>query len=474
MKKMKRFASLALALVMTLAMMAPVFATGSDGTITIADPIPGKTYEVYKVFDLVYEGENYSYTLPSDAPWMDVVEQYFTVTPQAANPAVSNAVVKDGFSAAAFAAALKGATNKPTPVMSWTAETETPASHDFETGELGYYFVTSDAGSLCNLTNTNPTATIYDKNDKPTIDKTVDDADRAVYVGQKLTYTVTGKVPSTTGYDKYVYKVTDRMSEGLTFNEDVVVTIGGTSVEASAWVEYADNGFTLTIPVMDYQANVGAEIEIVYTATVNDRAIVNNTEKNKVMLEYSNDPNMSDKTGETPPIEIPVYVAKIIIDKVVGNNGNPEDLSGDKLNGAVFVLQNKGGAYYKYGMNPDNKYEVTWVDDVADATPVTTGDKNGVSGYAEFPGLGNGVYKLIETEAPNGFNLMTEPVEVVIKGPADDTVTEIVITKTIANFTGSVLPSTGGIGTTIFYVVGGILVAGAAILLVTRKRVEER
>ena len=96
----------------------------------------------------------------------------------------------------------------------------------FENLALGYYFVTSGLGSVCNLTTTDPQATIYDKNDKPVIEKTADTT--TADVGQTINYTINGKVPSLTGYKSYTYKVTDNMSEGLTFNKDVVVKFGDT------------------------------------------------------------------------------------------------------------------------------------------------------------------------------------------------------------------------------------------------------
>lgn len=468
MKNLKKLASVALALVMTMALMVPAFAAEAPGDITIAAPLAGKTYTVYKVFDLKYEGENYSYTLPSNSPWMSVIEQYFTVTAQAADSSVSNAVVKDGFSAAAFAKALNEAADKPAYTDTWTAPTEdVPESYTFKTGELGYYFVTSDAGSLCNLTNTNPTATIYDKNDLPAIDKTVNDNDGAVSVGQTLTYEITGKVPSTTGYSTYTYRVADTMSTGLTFNENVTVSIGGTAVAAetvSGWVSYANNGFVLNIPVMDYQNQVNAAIVVSYTATVNSNAVTEVENTNEATLTYSNDP--TGGTDTTPEEIVKVYVAKIVVDKVVGNNEDPTDMNGEKLNGATFVLQNEAGKYYNY-----ENGTLTWVDEVANATPKTTAEVNGTNGYAEFVGLGNGTYKLIETEAPNGYNLMTDPVTVTITGA--DSIIAATNTQPVANFTGAVLPSTGGMGTTIFYVVGGVLLVGSAILFVTKKRMGE-
>lgn len=484
MKKMKTLASLVLALVLAMALTVPAFAAGTDGNITINDPIPEKTYTVYKVFDVVYDSTktNYSYTIPSDSPWMSTVEKYFTVTAQAANPSVSNAVLKSDYKtnaqfAANFAADLYKAAAKPSVVATWTAPKDnTPKTHTFETGSLGYYFVTTDSGALCNLTNTNPTASIYDKNDKPTIDKTVDDADKVVGVGQVLTYTITGKVPSTTGYESYVYGVHDEMSAGLTFNtESIQVYIDGVELKENDdyTVNFAvrgDNGFNLNIDVMKYQNKVNAPITVTYTATVNANA-VDQVNSNKATLTYSNDP-ATDTTGETTEKTVEVFTGKVVVDKVVGNNDNPTDMSGAKLAGATFVLgrearpaDDSGDAMavgYEYYVN--NNGEISWTTEIAKATSYKTDDK----GAASFVGLENGTYFLFETAAPEGYNLMTEPTVVTITSA--DSVATASQTGSVANFTGAVLPSTGGMGTTLFYTIGGLLVVCSAILIVTKKR----
>lgn len=466
MKASKRILSLLLVLMMVLSLSVTAFAA-ETGTITVDNPVTGETYTAYKIFDVSYNNDGaYSYTIQGDSEWFDTVNAYTNGLTLTQVTGTNTYIVKttDAFSAPAFAVALKAAVAGKTGTTLAVQDGKATV-----TGlELGYYFVASTNGALCNLTTTNPSVTIHDKNDIP-FDK-VDDKE-SVDVGETVTYTITGKVPDTTGFTSYTYKFTDTMSEGLTFQKDIVVKIGDTDVTNACTITYtpsedAATGFELTIPVMNYQDKVGAAITVTYTAVVNEHAVAT-VENNKATLTYSNDPTDSSSTTTTPEDKETVYSAKIVIDKYAANTENPEDHS-TKLKDAQFVLYKEvegGKQYYKWN---DTDKKVTWVADKKDATVKTT-DENGA---ASFDGVKDGTYYLEEIAAPAGYNLLKDPVEVVVNGTtatAENTETLAPIAA-IANSTGAVLPSTGGIGTTIFYVLGGLLVAGAAILLVTKKR----
>ena len=471
MKHARKLASLLLALVMVFALATTAFAAGT-GIITVDNPITGQTYTAYKIFDVVYnEGKTaYSYTIENTSAWFGTVQTYaqkegsgLTLT-QVNGSTTYNVTTTDAFSAPGFAAALKAAvTGKTGGITLTVADGKATA-----TGlDLGYYFVTSTSGALCNLTTTNPTVTIHDKNDMP-FDKVDDKA--SAEVGETVHYTITGKVPDTTGFATYTYKITDTMSEGLTFKKDVVVKIGDTVATNACTINYTPNeesatGFELTIPVMNYQTQVGAAITVTYSAVVNEKAVAK-IENNSATLTYSNNPADSTKTTTTPADEETVYSSKIVIDKYETNK------KGTKLAGAKFVLYKEvttgeGEAavtsklYYKWNAT-DKKVE--WVENKADATPKTT-DSNGA---ASFDGLANGTYYLEETEAPAGYNKLTQPVEVTVNGGTTEAA--LSVTAEVANNTGALLPSTGGMGTTIFYVLGSILAVGAIVLLVTKKR----
>jgi len=389
--------------------------------------------------------------------------------------------------------------------------------------DLGYYMVyprgasvqSGDYTSIVSITNTAPNGKVAQKAEWPELTKVADDI--STEVGQKVTYTLGSKVPDTTGYTKYEFTFKDKTSAGLTYdgNDSVTVKIGDTELEAGTdytfgTVAEGGNDFELTINLLKNNGTTaapqwvakytyGSAITITYTATVNANA-VSVVSTNNATLTYNNNPKDSTSTGTTPPVVVKVHSAKIVIEKVDGSSSSDNRT---KLPGAKFVLRVKTvgtatddtheqdiarGKYYKYtaataasgtegeeGYVPASQASVSWVtvtDESASAlavneniTVVTT-DANG---EAKFEGLEDGTYELIEVVAPDGYNLLTDPVEVTVSG-SDTDIATLSVSKTIENNSGTVLPSTGGIGTTIFYVVGSILVVVAGVLLVTKKR----
>ena len=477
MKHARKLASLLLALVMVFALATTAFATEAGtttttGSITVDNPVAERTYTAYKIFDVVYDTNeangHYSYTITRGSEWFDTVSAYATeahgLTLTQVNGGDTYVVTTgNGFSAPDFADALKadvnGKTGRP---LSVDANSVSVSGLD-----LGYYFVASSTGALCNLTTTNPTVTIHDKNDMP-FEKKADKTN--VDVGQIVTYTIKGKVPDTTGFDKYTYEITDTMSDGLTFNRNsLAVKVGSADVTADTdkcTITYeattAPNTFKVTIKVMN--CKVGDDIVVTYNATVNEKAIAVVSE-NKAELTYSNNPTDSESKTTTPPEIVKVYSSKIVIDKYETGKETT------KLPNAQFVLYKEvtsetGTSTLYYKWNADKKVE--WVADMKDATVVKT-DENGA---ATFGGLANGDYYLVETKAPAGYNQLTEPYKVTVAGSDTDTA-KLSVTAKVANNTGALLPSTGGMGTTVFYVLGFVLVMGAVVLLVTKKRMSD-
>ncbi len=469
MKTARKIFAAVIAVALVFAFCLTAFAADGKGSITIINPKADATYTAVKIFDVTYSGDNYSYTIKSTDAAYPKVSAYaarsdsgLTLT---LNGDVYVATVDDTFSAAAFAAYLKG----------YSAELGTGTA--FVKGEdgkvkasdldLGYYFITGTSGSVCELTTAKDIA-INDKNEGQEIDKTVDDADKTVEVGQVLTYTLKSAVPSTAGYETYTYVISDTMTEGLTFNRDVKVYIGGEEATEGFVVTNNENGFAVNFDMMQLQAQAGAEIKVEYTATVNEKAIVRNEEINTATLRYSNNPSDSSATTTTTDEER-VYSYNINVDKYDTNDETK------KLEGAKFVLKDASGKFYKYDATAK---VVSWVDTQEEATEVVT-DANGA---ASFNGLVQGTYYLVETEAPAGFNKLINPITVIISKDGTSYVsdnattlnaTDLSLTAKVANSSGSILPETGGTGTMIFIIVGTLAVLCAGIFLVTNKRMSK-
>ena len=469
MKTMRKLFRVLLALAMTLALAVPAFAAETTGSITITNPQGGHTYTAYKIFDVTYSGVNHSYTIGDTDAAFSTVKKYADEPANGLNlTAVAdtgkyNVSSGAGFSAASFAQYLKTKVGSLGTGTDFTTDGNTVKASGLA---LGYYFVSSTSGTVCELA-TAKDIQIRDKNEVPEIKKDVDDNDRTVEIGQKLTYTITGKVPSTKGYDEFTYQVTDTMTEGLTFNKDVKVTIGGTDVTTDATITKNENGFVASVNMMHYQDQIDAPVVITYTATVNEKAIQSDKETNTATLKYSNDPANKDSFKESS-VEVNVFSFNIVINKYAKGNENT------KLEGAKFVLKNAENKYYKYDAATK---AVTWVDDKSAATEVST-DANGA---ARFDGLQAGTYSLEETVAPAGYNQLTKDITIVldkngsatIDGAASAPGADHSLTTGVANSTGTLLPETGGAGIVTFVTLGALAVICSGVFLVTNKRMSK-
>ena len=479
----KLFSILLVVAMLVVAMATTAFAEENPGSITIKDAVAGKTYDLYKIFDLTYAGEGeelkVAYTIAEG--WTDFFagagSGYIAASNNEAgtlNPiAIGNEtkymniteenVTEFAQDALAYAAA-KGAT------ASITAENSADVTVSNLT--LGYYLVYPQGateikdsyGSICSLTSTVPSAEVNIKATYPTITKTVDD--QTVDFGQVVHYTIKGSVPDTTGYSAYTYQVTDTLSAGLTLHEALTVKIGGTEITlADNAVVFASNGFTLTLDMTQHQANKGEAITVEYEATVNKDAVIGSEgNPNKANLTYSNDPADATSTEKTPDMEIKVYTCAVTIDKY----DMSDTTKATKLAKAKFILAKdveEEGQTVRYYLVCDNTTKaVTWTTVEGDATEVIT-DENGA---AEFKGIEKGTYYLIEVESPEGYNMLTDVVEIEVD---HETQTEnLYAVAQVGNRTGAELPETGGIGTKIFYIVGGALMLGAIVLLIAKKK----
>ena len=200
----------------------------------------------------------------------------------------------------------------------------------------------------------------------------------------------------------------------------------------------------------------GDAITVTYGLVITEGAIADGPDYNQAQLEYSNNPkNTETSTTDFDPEY--VYSSKVVVTKVDGNNETTT------LAGAKFVLK-KGDLFYKVDANG----KVTWVKNQSDATEYTTGE----NGVVEFKGLADGEYFLVETEAPLGFNKLPEPEKVSIDGNtnANKVPVAAITNKTVKNYSGAQLPSTGGFGTKLFVIIGSLLAMISGVVLVTNKR----
>ena len=466
----KLFAAL-LAAALVLAMAVPAFAVtnATKGSITISNTVKDETYTIYRMFKLdSYNAESntYSYTVESD--WEGFFKtgaggNYITLDGQN-HPTWTAADENDSTTVAAFAkAALAWAADKK---ISGTKETATGDTVTFSDLDLGYYLVDSSLGALCGLNTTNPNATIKEKNEKPEIKKEVQTSagdwsrENNAKIGDTVEYKVEIKVAD--GAQKYT--VTDTMSKGLTFNStSLKVAVGSTF--ATADTDYTltptENGFTLELPESYVSTfTKGTVILVTYNATLNKDAVIDGDgNTNKVTLSYGNHQN-------TVPSEVTTKSYQFDLVKVDGTTNK-------LLDGAEFELAD-GETKLSFVKDTAGNYRVAMTGEDGATTTITV--KNG---KVNIYGLAGKTYTLTETKAPDGYNKLVTSETVNL---ADGSKTHATIVGSVykdggvvvENHAGTVLPSTGGMGTTLFYVIGGGLMVAAVVLLVTKKRMEHK
>ena len=566
MKTVTRALALVLALTLLLAMSATVFAADDTYTITISgdNVVAGHIYEAYQIFkgDLA---EKDSKTILSNIEWGSSVNGDALLTALKADATLGNDF-KDCTTAAQVAdvlatygsdagktqqfAKLAGA-NLNATVAGTSTWNESGKNYSISSLAPGYYLVkdkddsapSSDAYTRYILQVVH-NVTVNAKTDVPTVDKNIKEGDTSVKannasIGDVINYEVKSAVPDMTGYTKYFFVMNDTLSKGLTYNDDMVIKVGNTTLTK-------DTGYTVTAVKNDngttsieivfknfvgYKDQVGADVIVTYSATLNQDASLDPVagNPNKVQLTYSNNPNVDGKgdpknpdkpgegapTGKTPESETKTYVTGIKLTKVDGADHN-KMLTGAKFkiegNGVKVVLVNKevyeetsDGTYYM--LKTGTYTETAPIDETASSydstttkykkvtavTKDTVNTKVNATGYVDekgvltFEGLGEGTYTIKEIVAPNGYNLLKAPIKVEIKANATFAKCEWTVTADgkpvtadnnlyaflIENKSGAELPSTGGIGTTVFYVLGGVLVVCAGVLLITKRRMNK-
>ena len=470
---MKKTMSVLLALVLLLALSVPAMAAG-EGTITINNAVVGQTYTIYRILELEsYNLTTNAYSYKATTDWEDFIksadikDKYVSVNDE------GYVTWKDGADAAAFAklARAYAADNSIGNQGSEKAETTTI---EFTGLELGYYLVDSTLGTLCSLDTTNPTVTIEEKNAKPSNVKTVEEDSTGAYgstndadIGQTVNFKST--ITAQAGAENYVFH--DKMSEGLTYTGVTGVTLKRGDAEAttvdSADYEIKTEGLTddCTFEIVFKQTfcdtlEAGDEIVISYTATVNENAVVGgNGNPNESHLSYGD----QNHPTSTPDSTTTTYTWEIDVLKYTTKDDNEVTLAG-----AVFTLSRDetGTDLIKLVKVEDNVYRVAKTGET-DIIQITTD----ATGEFTIKGLDSDTYYLTEIAQPAGYNKLADPIKVVIDDHGNVTYNDDYRgTVRVENKTGAELPSTGGVGTTVFYVVGGLMVLLAVVLLVTRKK----
>ena len=474
MKCTKKLASLLLALVMALSLVTTAFAAG-NGSITIDNAVNGQTYTIYEILKLEsYNEDAKAYSYKATDAWNNFIngtgvkDVYVKVDDQ------GYVTWKDNADAAAFAK-LAQAYAKEHSITSQGTQTANSGKVEFTGLDLGYYLVDSTLGTICSLDTTNPSVTIKEKNAEPTNEKQVEEDSNNTYgkandadIGQTVNFKST--ITAQAGAENYVFH--DTMSAGLTFGTVTGVTLNGNTVGAANYtVKTTDLADGCTFEVVFTQAfcdtlKANDKIVISYTAVVNDKAVVGGAgNPNESKIEYGE----NGKTTTTPPSTTRTYTWDMNVLKY--GNGDKNNV----LSGAQFVLLNSDKTKVATVVNG----KLTgWVnvptagEDGTIAWPENTVLTTDEKGEIAIAGLDSDTYYLRETKAPDGYNKLANDVEVkiVANEGADNTLTYTTVKAEVNNNSGAELPSTGGIGTTIFYVVGGLLVVAAGVLLVTRKR----
>ena len=508
MKRMKKIMALMLAAIMMMAMSVTAFAAeGATGahTLTVnvkstepAQDLKGQTINLYKLFDVTEsksgETTNYAYTVNNT--YKAALASVLKIDETSKDEDFAAAVTKLGSDNAT--AVQKFANDFTAEVLtknlSATANSgkikeENKTSYTFNDLAAGYYLVYVTGGKDIQsslVTVDAPTNTVNLKTEAPSITKTANK--ETAEIGQVVTYTVTGAIPDTTGYDSYVYKINDELTKGLDFVNDangtactdnkvavkVAFTDGTDASTAPTTAALATNNskkmsLDLSTWVRANQGNKGKAFTVTYYAKVNKDAEVTNN--NKASLEYGNNP--SDTTTTTPS-EAKTNTYPLDIKKI---NKKTSGL----LAGAKFSLYRSETD----AKNGENAITVTGsngnyvVDPVSTTTEFVSVEKD-LGGYnLRVNGLEAKDYWLVETQAPEGFNKLTDPIKVTITKDGD---TNWTVKKNntaeddkiidVENSTGSLLPSTGGRGAIAFAVIAAILVFGVAVSFIRDKRKE--
>lgn len=494
MKLIKKIAAIMLSIMMVLGMASVVSASENDSTvatgngkITITNAIPKQTYKIYRILELEsYNTTTGNYAYKATSAWKSFIEgneiQNVYVT-------INNGCVtwKEGANAVEFAKkALEYAnTNKLKVDKKETAPDaavgENTSKVIFSDLPLGYYLVDSSVGALCSLDTTATEVEIQEKNGVPAAEKKVQEDSKigaadewgdsnTADIGQIVNFQTT--ITAQQGAQNYVLH--DKMDAGLTFGGTVTVKKGDTTlvspIDYSLITDGANitDGCTFEIVFTQTFCDTLAtndQIIVTYSATLNENAVPKTEYTNETWLKYGDDNDTNHDTTKTKTFELPVFKYT--------KDGKTEKA----LAGATFTLSKNANGRDPIKLVSVSKddttgdiYRVAKENEATGTTKITeiTTTK---SGKFTIKGLDADTYYLTETKQPDGYNKLSAPITVVIDENGNITVDTTTVNEVkVENNTGSILPSTGGSGTTLIYILGAILVLGSSVVLITKKR----
>lgn len=459
--KLKKVVAYVLSFMMLFTMSAMNIGSvsaASTGSITLnvaQHDIGATTFSVYKLMDATSANDKIAYTVNSN------FKEFFKQT-DAANSEDDEEVynyIKDHVKNDDFTTKLK------TYVASKNISKVTLSKSNLKANNLeyGYYAIipSIDTYKPMYTTLSNSNQTVYLKGLEPDVDKKADGKNwTSAQIGETVRFTVDSMVPNMTGFDHYVYKFTDEMSSGLTVSEadlNMKITMGDTELTAG-------NDYTVTVEnqkikvdfgdFIKYKEHANETLKFEYQATLNSNAVTDDKTTNTATIQYGHDVNsLSDPKTDTTIIK----THNLKITKVEKNTETP--LAGAKFN--LYKGTNTSGEPIHFVQGDNGTYTVTT-------------DENGITelvtpstGIINVKGLDDGDYRLVETEAPEGYNKLKSPNEINIKVESSDNGENVTVSGneiTVENSTESWLPETGGMGTVIFTVVG---VVGVLVILST-------
>lgn len=499
---MKKVFALLLALALGFAMSVPVLAA-ADGKITVTNAVDGAEYKAYRIFDLTFDEMQGSYSYTVAPAWAAFVAQeaisgrggYVTTEEKAGKTYVQWAKgttqEEQAAAAAEFAALAKDWEQDPANAVSADAQvTASGGTAEFTGLPLGYYLVDTGVGALCILDSTDPEFTAADKSEAPTLDKTVQEGSEWVSendanIGDLVQFRA--QITVQKGAENYVMR--DTMGKGLSFQSVLGVTLtpAATSVESDP---IAAENYTVT-PESSPSGVIGFSVAfensyldtlqpgdiltVYYSAEVTADAQIGTTaapaNKNEAYLEYGHNP----EPIITTPSSTLTYVWELDINKFTGECQEQKPLAGasfqlhrDTPDGPLVEMVAAGG---------EGNYRVCTKDDSTAGHLHLDEITTGASGRLHIEGFDSGIYYLTETKAPDGYNQLKDPIKVEIsktgeisqdgQGCADGVIQ-------IENKKGPEMPSTGGMGTMLFYLAGGVLAAAALVMVIRKKYSEDR